>query len=343
MPKGCDVVHATSVKTGRIVKLKFTVEDVLGVGTFGTVYRAKTEDGKVFAFKEQQLSPRNKFREITMSLHMSHPNLVKLHYYKVKRHKYCLTFMDYMPTSLTQLIRKYSKREHEIPRLKRNVYMFQLLKGLAFMHRRDIAHRDIKSDNIVVNDETAELKICDFGSAKIINDGSKNQSYICSRWYRAPELLMGSEKYTVNVDLWSAGCILLELILLEVCFEGKDSIDQLAKYSARLGPPSPDDLDAIEPKLDVSYLEEPLSCDDDVERVTPRSVGGTDTYKFVLRLLQYNPENRIPAWDALFHRYFAHLRSTPRFEDGKKLPGLLNWTREEKKLVPKRERSREQF
>ncbi|XP_018493816.1 microtubule-associated serine/threonine-protein kinase 4-like [Galendromus occidentalis] len=323
------VVNAVSAKTGKKVKLKYVVEQVLGVGSFGQVFRVRTSGGAVYAFKEQELSPRTRFREISMSLVMKHPNLVRLFYYKLKRDRYCLSFMDYLPSNLSQVVQKYSERGESIPRTKQSVYMFQLLRGLAFMHRRDIAHRDLKPENIVVNDEICELKICDFGSAKVINDGCRNQPYICSRWYRAPELLMGSRNYSVNVDLWSAGCILLELVKLRVCFNGTDSLDQLTRYVTKLGPPSPLDLEAIEPETNVSFLQD-MSSDDSTEQVNASSVGDSVTYELSRSLLQYNPHNRISAWDALFHRFFTKVHSHLSSSDVKK---FLAWTKEEEKLL----------
>ena len=322
-------VQVTSAETGGKMRLRFFLEGKVGVGTFGSVYRVKTPKGTILAFKEQRIDRKTKFREVAMSLHMNHPNLIKLFYYKVKPNRYCLTFMEYMPSSLSQVIRKHSEEKTQFSLVKQRVYMFQILRGLAFMHRRGIAHRDIKSDNIVVNDDTSELKICDFGSAKILNDGTNNLSYICSRWYRAPELLMGSKKYTVKVDVWSTGCILLELIKLKACFKGKDSMHQLTKYVSKLGPFSDEDLKDIGTETDYSFLRD-SSCNEE----SAITIDDAETCGFAACLLQYSPASRIAAWDALFHRYFANIRFRSRFSDDGELPPLFNWTEEERKFIP---------
>jgi serine/threonine protein kinase len=82
----------------------------------------------------------------------------------------------------------------------------------------------LKPPNILINDTTLELKICDFGSAKILEKKEKNVSYICSRYYRAPELILGSTSYGTEIDIWSAGCIIIEFLTLEPIFPGDSSI-----------------------------------------------------------------------------------------------------------------------
>jgi serine/threonine protein kinase len=94
-------------------------------------------------------------------------------------------------------------------RLKLKVFTYQMFRGLHYLKSIDIAHRDMKPQNVLVNDTNWNLLICDFGSAKRLAPGEPNLAYICSRCYRAPELIFGSTNYTTQIDMWSAGCIMV--------------------------------------------------------------------------------------------------------------------------------------
>ncbi len=98
--------------------------------------------------------------------------------------------------------------------------MYQLLNGLAWIHSKKVAHRDLKPENVLLS-KNGVVKICDFGSSKVIDEKGKNTPYIVSRYYRAPELIMCITKYSVEIDIWAAGCILAELFLLTPVFKGK--------------------------------------------------------------------------------------------------------------------------
>lgn len=91
------------------------------------------------------------------------------------------------------------------------LYSYQLLRALSYIHALGICHRDIKPQNLLVDPDTHELKVCDFGSSKKFTSGEVNVSYICSRYYRAPELILGSTTYTQAIDIWSVGCVIAEI------------------------------------------------------------------------------------------------------------------------------------
>lgn len=134
--------------------------------------------------------------------------------------------MDFFPTNLYDYIQRYKNRI-EISRLKLKVLAYQMFRGLMYLEKMQIAHRDIKPQNILVNDSNLTLLICDFGSAKKLQPNEPNLAYICSRCYRAPELIFGSTAYTTQIDMWSAGCVLIEMITLEPIFRSESNIDQL--------------------------------------------------------------------------------------------------------------------
>src|SRR6266403_1272556 len=111
--------------------------------------------------------------------------------------------LEYVPETVYRASRHYAKLKQPMPMLQIKLYMYQLLRSLAYIHSVGICHRDIKPQNLLLNPATGVLKLCDFGSAKILVAGEPNVSYICSRYYRAPELIFGATNYTTNIGTFS--------------------------------------------------------------------------------------------------------------------------------------------
>ena len=107
--------------------------------------------------------------------------------------------LEYVPETVYRASRHYAKLKQPMPMLQIKLYMYQLLRSLLYIHSIGICHRDIKPQNLLLNPATGVLKLCDFGSAKILVAGEPNVSYICSRYYRAPELIFGATNYTTNI------------------------------------------------------------------------------------------------------------------------------------------------
>ena len=128
------------------------------------------------------------------------------------------------------------------------LYAYQMFRALAYIHSLNICHRDIKPQNFLVYPNTHCLKLCDFGSAKEIKRDTKNNvSYICARYYRAPELIFGSTQYDQSIDIWSAGCVLAEIILGQPLFLGDSSTDQLVEIIKIIGTPSIAEINQMNP------------------------------------------------------------------------------------------------
>lgn len=113
--------------------------------------------------------------------------------------------LEYVPETVYSVARQYQKSKQNVPLLFVKLYVYQLARALAHIHGLGICHRDIKPQNLLLDPETHVLKLCDFGSAKFLVKGEPNVSYICSRYYRAPELIFGSTNYTTAIDIWSEG------------------------------------------------------------------------------------------------------------------------------------------
>merc|ERR1719394_1931958 len=118
------------------------------------------------------------------------------------------------------------------------LYQYQLLRGLAFANGKGIVHIDIKPQNLLLDGGSHTLKICDWGTARRMAFGRHAAAYACSRYYRAPELILGATNYTTAVDLWSAGCVLAEMLLMQPLFTGADGINQLVEIIKVIGTPT---------------------------------------------------------------------------------------------------------
>ena len=122
-----------------------------------------------------------------------------------------------------------------------------MFKGLAYLHSLGICHRDIKPQNILIDPKTHIIKICDFGSAKRLSPNEPNVSYICSRYYRAPELIFGATNYTVAVDIWSTACVVAEMLTGVSLFPGENNVDQMVEIIKVLGTPTPEEIRQMNP------------------------------------------------------------------------------------------------
>ena len=132
-----------------------------------------------------------------------------------------------------------------VPMILVKLYAYQSFKALAYIHALGICHRDIKPQNLLVDPDSHELKVCDFGSAKRIAQGEVNVSYICSRYYRAPELIFGATNYGNSIDVWSVGCVIAELLLGQPLFPGDSGVDQLVEIIKILGTPTREEINSM--------------------------------------------------------------------------------------------------
>ena len=219
-----------------------------------------------------------------------------------------------------------------MPLLLIKLYMYQLLRSLAYIHSIGICHRDIKPQNLLLDPPSGVLKLIDFGSAKILIAGEPNVSYICSRYYRAPELIFGATNYTTNIDIWSTGCVMAELMQGQPLFPGESGIDQLVEIIKVLGTPSREQIKTMNP----NYMEHkfPQIRPHPFSKVfRPRTP--PDAIDLISRLLEYTPSARLTAIEALCHPFFDELRTgEARMPNGRELPPLFNWTKEELSVRP---------
>uniref|UniRef100_A0A452Y6I1 non-specific serine/threonine protein kinase n=1 Tax=Aegilops tauschii subsp. strangulata TaxID=200361 RepID=A0A452Y6I1_AEGTS len=219
--------------------ISYMAERVVGTGSFGIVFQAKClETGEMVAIKKVLQDRRYKNRELQLMRSMIHSNVVSLKhcfFSTTSRDELFLNLvMEYVPETLYRVLKHYSNAKQGMPLIYVKLYTYQLFRGLAYIHTvPGVCHRDVKPQNVLVDPLTHQVKICDFGSAKVLVAGEPNISYICSRYYRAPELIFGATEYTTSIDIWSAGCVLAELLLGQPLFPGESAVDQLVEIIKR--------------------------------------------------------------------------------------------------------------
>ncbi|KAM6309809.1 glycogen synthase kinase-3 beta isoform 3-T6 [Podargus strigoides] len=234
-------------------EVSYTDTKVIGNGSFGVVYQAKLCDsGELVAIKKVLQDKRFKNRELQIMRKLDHCNIVRLRYFfyssgEKKDEVYLNLVLDYVPETVYRVARHYSRAKQTLPMIYVKLYMYQLFRSLAYIHSFGICHRDIKPQNLLLDPDTAVLKLCDFGSAKQLVRGEPNVSYICSRYYRAPELIFGATDYTSSIDVWSAGCVLAELLLGQPIFPGDSGVDQLVEIIKVLGTPTREQIREMNP------------------------------------------------------------------------------------------------
>ncbi|KAK4792557.1 hypothetical protein SAY86_022992 [Trapa natans] len=312
--------------------ISYMAERVVGSGSFGIVFQAKClETGETVAIKKVLQDRKYKNRELQLMRLMDHPNVVCL--------KHCFfsttsndelflnLVMEYVPENMYGVLRHYSSMNQRMPLIYVKLYTYQIFRGLAYIHTvPKVCHRDLKPQNLLVDPLTHQVKICDFGSAKVLIKGEANISYICSRYYRAPELIFGATEYTTSIDIWSAGCVLAELLLGQPLFPGENAVDQLVEIIKVLGTPTREEIRCMNPNYtDFRFPQIKAHPWHKIfhKRMPPEAID------LASRLLQYSPSLRCTALEALAHPFFDELREpNVRLPNGRPLPPLFNFKQE---------------
>uniref|UniRef100_A0A2K6G9B3 Glycogen synthase kinase-3 beta n=1 Tax=Propithecus coquereli TaxID=379532 RepID=A0A2K6G9B3_PROCO len=302
-------------------EVSYTDTKVIGNGSFGVVYQAKLCDsGELVAIKKVLQDKRFKNRELQIMRKLDHCNIVRLRYFfysSGEKVVYPNLFLILVTLLCYQILFTLSVY----------LYMYQLFRSLAYIHSFGICHRDIKPQNLLLDPDTAVLKLCDFGSAKQLVRGEPNVSYICSRYYRAPELIFGATDYTSSIDVWSAGCVLAELLLGQPIFPGDSGVDQLVEIIKVLGTPTREQIREMNPNY-TEFKFPQIKAHPWTKVFRPRTP--PEAIALCSRLLEYTPTARLTPLEACAHSFFDELRDpNVKLPNGRDTPALFNFTTQE--------------
>jgi len=295
---------------------KYSVEEkTIGEGAYGTVYKARcTVTNRIVAMKkikaehEEDGVPSTAIREIAVLLTADHPNIVKL------LDVYCLVGGTRLVFEFVDVNLKEHMKRHG-PCLDPTAVCdleLQLLQGIHYCHSHRIIHRDLKPQNILI-DTHGTLKIADFGMARAFSLPMPKYTHeVVTTWYRAPEILLGCQKYSISIDMWSAGCIHAEMATGSAFFRGDSEIDTVFKIFRKRGTPTEQEWPGLGELPDFKptfpkWTRLPWSEIRNIDsQLGPHGTSLLD------QMLAYNPCKRISARQAVQHQYFTAASAAPK-------------------------------
>ncbi|GAB5355354.1 hypothetical protein AAMO2058_000198600, partial [Amorphochlora amoebiformis] len=298
---------------------KYEVGKRVGKGAYGIVWKATDRKSrrtvalkKIFDAFQNSTDAQRTFREIMFlqELNMSHhPNIIRLlNVLKADNDRDIYLVFEYMEINLHAVI-----RANILEQVHKKYILYQIIKSLKFLHSGELIHRDMKPSNVLLNSD-CHCKLIDFGLARssanlnLDNSNVVLTDYVATRWYRAPEILLGSTKYTKSVDMWSIGCILGELLGGKPMFPGDSTINQLEKVVAVTGFPSKEDMAAIRSRYTASMLENiNIKEKKSLRSMYPNAT--SEALDLLAKLLVFNPEKRLTSTEALKHPYLKQFGS----------------------------------
>ncbi|MBN3300703.1 CDK17 kinase, partial [Amia calva] len=286
--------------------------DKLGEGTYATVYkgRSKLTDNLV-ALKEIRLeheegAPCTAIREVSLLKDLKHANIVTLH--DIIHTDKCLTLVfEYLERDLKQYMDDCGNIM-SVYNVK--IFLFQLLRGLCYCHRRKVLHRDLKPQNLLINDR-GELKLADFGLARAKSVPTKTYSNeVVTLWYRPPDVLLGTTEYSTPIDMWGVGCIFYEMVTGRPLFPGSTVEDELHLIFRILGTPTEETWTGISTSEEFKSYNFPRYHAEPLVNHAPRHASDwidSDGLDLLSKLLQFEAKKRVTAEEALRHPYFRSL------------------------------------
>ena len=284
---------------------RYRIIKAVGDGTYGSVLKATTDKGETVAIKKMKKLFYSwdeciKLREVQSLKVLSHPNIVKLR--EVIRENDELFFVfEFLDQNIYQLT-KDSKRLFEESKIKWILY--QILLGLAYMHKHGFFHRDMKPENLLVSgsDSHPLVKLADFGLAREIRSRPPYTDYVSTRWYRAPEVLLRSTAYNSPIDVWAVGAIMAELYTFRPLFPGASEPDTLYKICSVLGTPTASTwADGLRLAADIDFRW-PRYVRTDLSQLVPNC--SSEGLTLMSEMLRWEPKERPTAAQCLVHPYF---------------------------------------
>jgi serine/threonine protein kinase len=281
----------------------------LGEGTYGVVYKAEDKrNGDFVALKcvrleqEEEGIPPTSIREISILKELHHPNVVDLREVINSPGKLTLVF-EYLDYDLKKFM---DLQKGPLADKLVKSYAYQMIAGLCYCHCHRIIHRDLKPQNLLLN-QTGYIKLCDFGLARAFTIPLRNYTReVVTLWYRAPEILLGAQCYSLPIDIWSIGCIAAEMMTKRPLFPGDSEIDELFSIFRLLGTPTEETFPGL---TEVPAYSATFPRWQGKDLANFLGVSNPQAVDLIQQMLIYDPVKRISAKAALDHPYFDDLSS----------------------------------
>ncbi|KAK4262799.1 hypothetical protein QN277_028308 [Acacia crassicarpa] len=284
----------------------------IGRGAYGIVCAAVNSDTheevaikKIGNAFDNIIDAKRTLREIKLLRYMDHENIIAVK--DIIRPPKKETFNDVyivyelMDTDLQQIIRS----DQSLTDDHCQYFLYQLLRGLKYVHSANVLHRDLKPSNLLLN-SNCDLKIGDFGLARTTTETDFMTEYVVTRWYRAPELLLNCSEYTSAIDVWSVGCIFGEIMTREPLFPGKDYVHQLRLITELIGSPDDASLGFLRSENARRYVRQLPQCRK--QKFSARFPNmSPDALDLLEKMLIFDPNKRITVDEALSHPYLSSL------------------------------------
>ena len=319
------------------IDARYSILDSVGQGAYGIVCAARDDkEDTVVAIKkmekifEHATFTKRTLRELIILRKMQHENVIGLKTIlrPINPHIFeeIYVVFELMETDLSSIIKSPQPLYDEHVQF----FLYQILRGLKYIHSCNIIHRDLKPRNLLVN-SNCDLKICDFGLARVDLKESRRKTtvmtdYIATRWYRPPEIILSWKTYTKAIDLWSVGCIFGELLGRKPMFPGSDSQGQIKLIMDFLGSPSEEDMSQIKQPKARSFLSNLPKRDPSNAKVVFPDVKNDKALDLLRKLLVFNPAKRLTTEEALKHPYLEALHCPEDEPVGKPIPPqVMEW------------------
>jgi len=303
---------------------KVTAGRLLGKGAYGSVCKAiNTNTGQEVAIKKNKgvfveiEDAKRILRELKLMSHFDHPDVVSLigvigvDEHEVNIFKDVYLIMELMQVNLARVI-----KNQQLKPLHYRFFLYQILRGLKYIHSAGVIHRDLKPENILVNGEDCNLKITDFGLARGVwkekGDSWLLTEYVVTRWYRAPEIMCSKKMYDEAIDVWAVGCIFAEFFLKKPLFPGRDHLGQLKLIFQVLGSPPKGALEWVQDPAAKKWIQNRKPAKGhQLQTIFPYVK--PDALDLLGKLLLIDPTKRAGVEDALDHPYLKELHDpTPQ-------------------------------
>ncbi|KAI9575892.1 cyclin-dependent kinase 1 [Glossina fuscipes] len=278
----------------------------IGEGTYGVVYKGRNKiTGQIVAMKKIRLEsddegiPSTAIREISLLKELKHPNIVCLEDVLMEENRLYLIF-EFLSMDLKKYMDSLPSEKSMDSELVRS-YLYQITSAILFCHRRRVLHRDLKPQNLLI-DKNGIIKVADFGLGRSFGIPVRIYTHeIVTLWYRAPEVLLGSPRYSCPVDIWSIGCIFAEMATRKPLFQGDSEIDQLFRMFRILRTPTEEIWPGVTSLPDYKNTFPCWSSNQLTNQLKNLSSEGLD---LIQKMLIYDPVHRISAKDVLEHPFF---------------------------------------